>query len=103
VYAEKWRIAAEEDFLHKLASFKEKGEIRHSLMWNDELTEARILLKKFSDNQFESEIQDCLDSIKASKFRSALEVRGVFKKSRFIQTRSFERSIQRTHQSIEIR
>lgn len=74
VYAEKWRVAAEEDFLQKLASFKEKGEIPRSIIGPfDELQKARILLKKFSDNQFESEIQDCLDSIKASKFRSALE------------------------------
>lgn len=73
LYTEKWRVAAEEDFLQKLASFKDKGVIRHSTMWKDELTEARILLGKFSDNQFESEIQDCLDSIKVSKFRSALD------------------------------
>lgn len=74
VYVKKWRIAAEEDFLQKLASYKQKGEIPRSIIGPfDELKKARILLAKFSDNQFESEIQDCLDSIKAAKFRAALE------------------------------
>lgn len=74
VYVEKWRIAAEDDFLQKLASYKQNGKIPCSIIGPyDELKKARILLAKFSDNQFESEIQDCLDYVKASKFRSALE------------------------------
>ena len=74
VYADIWRISAENDFLEKLTSYKENGEIPQlRFAESNELQQAKATLAHFSDNKFEEEIQDCIDYINTLKYHSNLE------------------------------
>lgn len=71
-YSAKWAKAAEDEFIQTLENFKIKGEVRSGYYGRNELDDARNKLRKYSDKDFEEEIQQCLCEIKITKFRNAL-------------------------------